>query len=84
MGSRAESRAIGSRAGNTFSVATFSAGDVDAENFWEEALPDAVRAARDGAANADPWDIDERQGALHLQESTASSQLNLNRRCVPL
>ena len=68
LSGRAEHRAIGSRVGNTFSVATFSVGaetgaegeNVDAEKFWEEALPDAVKAAREDAANADPFDIDER------------------------
>jgi SNF2 family DNA or RNA helicase len=51
LSGRAEHRAIGSRVGNTFSVATFSVGaeseNVDAEKFWEEALPDAVKAARE-------------------------------------
>ena len=43
LGKRAEHRAIGARAGNTFSSAVFAAGDVeedfDAEDFWAKALP---------------------------------------------
>ena len=54
---RAESRAIGHRAGNTFSTATFNAddgNDLDAEEFWLNALPDAARRAREAALNPDP------------------------------
>ena len=60
LGSRAEHRSIGNRAGNTFSTATFAVttdgGDavVDAEKFWEEMLPDAVGKAKEEAANYDP------------------------------
>ena len=49
LGKRAEHRAIGARAGNTFSTAVFSAGareDFDAEDFWAKALPEATKAAR--------------------------------------
>jgi len=51
LGKRAEHRAIGARAGNTFSTAVFSAAgeeeDFDAEDFWAKALPEATKAARD-------------------------------------
>ena len=58
LGSRAEHRAIGSRAGNTFSTAVFSAGAddaaADAEDFWTNALPEAAKEAMERAANPDP------------------------------
>ena len=48
---RGVGRAIGARAGNTFSTAVFSAAgedeDFDAEDFWAKALPEAARAARE-------------------------------------
>ena len=51
LGKRAEHRAIGARAGNTFSTAVFSAAgeeeDFDAEDFWAKALPEATKVARD-------------------------------------
>ena len=54
LGKRAEHRAIGARAGNTFSSAVFAAGDAeedfDAEDFWAKALPEAARAAKDDKA----------------------------------
>ena len=65
LGSRAEHRAIGSRAGNTFSTAVFSAGAddaaADAEDFWTNALPEAAKEAMERAANPDPHHgLDER------------------------
>ena len=56
LGARAEHRAIGARAGNTFSTAVFSAAgeeeDFDAEDFWAKALPEAARAAREDPGGA--------------------------------
>ena len=56
LGERAEHRAIGARAGNTFSTAVFSAAgedeDFDAEDFWAKALPEAARAAREDRGGA--------------------------------
>ena len=62
---RAEHRAIGSRAGNTFSTATFNVGDakdidVESEKFWEEMLPEAVKRREEEAANDAAWGVDAR------------------------
>ena len=62
---RAEHRAIGSRAGNTFSTATFNVGDVtdvdvQSEKFWEEMLPEAVKRREEEAAQDAAWGVDAR------------------------
>ena len=57
-------RAIGSRAGNTFSTATFHVGGknigVESEKFWEEMLPEAVKRREEEAANDAAWGVDAR------------------------